>query len=536
MQWQTKQQLKELLCTLVEHPTVTLTEGEASFSEQLFYRLKKFPYFKKNEEFLNLHPLRDGRAVLTALVKKPNVSKTVILLSHFDVVDVQDYGYLKPLAFQPEQLTHELTQQKDRLPLQVVQDMEHGEWLFGRGIMDMKAGLTVQLSMLERAMKGEFDGNVLLLTVPDEEVNSEGMLAAVPALNELAKKHALTYQACVNSEPMFAKVPNDEDRYVYTGSIGKLLSGFFCKGIEAHVGEPFSGFNPNFMVSKINEKMELNPSFCEKAEGEVTPPPTNLMQKDLKEEYSVQTPHESVSMFNIFTMDRPFSQIHKQLLSVAQEAAKEIEEHLKKRAIAYSEMVPFEPLAHKVNVFTYEQLLEKAIERFGEQEVFRRLDYVASNRGELGDRDFSTKLVAELAALLSEDSPMIVLFYSPPFYPSVSSKEDELIENVCSNLIDFARDQYHIRLQRQYYFPGLSDLSFVQLRDSVNIDLLTTNMPLYGKGYSLPLEEMKEINVPVINVGPVGRDPHKWTERLDIQYTFEYLPELLSYTIESLLK
>lgn len=51
-------------------------------------------------------------------------------------------------------------------------DAESGDWLFGRGTMDMKAGLAVQLSMLERAMNGHFDGNVLLITVPDEEVNS----------------------------------------------------------------------------------------------------------------------------------------------------------------------------------------------------------------------------------------------------------------------------------------------------------------------------------------------------------------------------
>ena len=53
--------------------------------------------------------------------------------------------------------------------------------------MDMKAGLAVQFSMLERAMNGEFDGNLLLITVPDEEVNSQGMLEAVPVLKALER-------------------------------------------------------------------------------------------------------------------------------------------------------------------------------------------------------------------------------------------------------------------------------------------------------------------------------------------------------------
>ena len=85
---------------------------------------------------------------------------------------------------------------------------------------------------------------------------------------------------------------------MYTGSIGKVLARFFCKGIETHVGEPFSGLNANFMVSELNRLLELNSDYCEEVDGEVTPPPTNLMQKDLKEAYSVQTPHTAVSLFN----------------------------------------------------------------------------------------------------------------------------------------------------------------------------------------------------------------------------------------------
>ena len=45
----------------------------------------------------------------------------------------------------------------------------------GRGTMDMKCGLALQMAMIEQACEERFDGNVLLLAVPDEEVNSVGM-------------------------------------------------------------------------------------------------------------------------------------------------------------------------------------------------------------------------------------------------------------------------------------------------------------------------------------------------------------------------
>lgn len=537
MKWQTSEELKDLLCTLVEHPSITGTKEEVTFAEHLYYLLKSFPYFESHAEHLKLHSLRDGRQLLSALVKQKDTTDTVILLSHFDVVDITDYGHLEHLAFRPRELTNELQDLIDRMPKDAAKDVASGEWLFGRGSMDMKAGLTVQLSMLERAMNGEFDGNVLLLTVPDEEANSEGMLAAIPVIQDMAEQFSLTYKACINSEPMFAQYPNDDHHYIYTGSIGKILAGFFCKGIETHVGEPFSGLNANLMVSELNPLLELNESFCEVVEGEVTPPPTNLMQKDLKEEYSVQIPHESVTMFNLLMMNRSLDSLHQLLYETACKAAKQIEQTYKKREEQFRSKVPFEPRNRKVSVFTYQQLLQKAIERYGEAEVGRRIDYLQSNRGDVGDRDFSTKLVADLAALCQEEAPFIVLFYSPPFYPAVSSKGEELIENTVGGLTDYANKTYGVELTRLHYFPGLSDLSFLKLNeDPKTLYMLTSNMPLYGKGYYMPIQEMMKLNVPIINVGPLGKDAHKWTERLHLPFSFSVLPDLLSYTIHTLLK
>ena len=151
------------------------------------------------------------------------------------------------------------------------------------------------------------------------------------------------------------------------------------------------------------------------------------------------------------------------------------------------------------------------------------------------DRDFSTKLVGELVGLCKEYSPMIVLFYSPPYYPAVSSKENELIQKTVDRVVTHAKKVYQIDLKQQHYFPGLCDLSFVQLHDNrQSITRLTTNMPLYGNHFSLPLKEMKSLNIPVLNIGPVGRDPHKWTERLHIPYAFETYPELLCFSIKAI--
>ena len=131
-------------------------------------------------------------------------------------------------AFNPKKLTSMFYSHKDELPDHVREDIEHGDWLFGRGTMDMKCGLALQMAMIEQACEGRFDGNVLLLAVPDEEVNSVGMRAAVPRLLDLAREHNLDYKTVLNSEPMFSRHPGDQNKYIYTGSIGKVLPVFFA--------------------------------------------------------------------------------------------------------------------------------------------------------------------------------------------------------------------------------------------------------------------------------------------------------------------
>ncbi|MCA1030636.1 M20/M25/M40 family metallo-hydrolase [Bacillus timonensis] len=535
--WQSKEQLIDLLSVLVEHASISGSSEEVAIAEYIYMQLRSLPYYEEFPEHVQLHPLEDGRQFVTSLVKKEKAKDTVILLSHFDVVDVEDYGGWKNLAFRPKDLTNEFYRHHEEMPIDVQTDIQNGEWLFGRGTMDMKAGLTLHMSMIERAIGGEFDGNVLLLTVPDEEVNSAGMISAVPVLTELAQKYDLTYTACLNAEPMFSKYPGDPHNYIYTGSIGKVLPCFFCYGKETHVGEPFAGLNANYMASEISKLIELNTDFCEKINGETTPPPTNLMQKDLKEEYSVQIPHSAVTVFNVMAMEKSLKDITDLLLKQAKEAATKIEEYYLKRAEQFAKLEPFIPRKLSVNVFTYEELHELAIQKFGEAEIQRRQNYLLTNRNGLGDRDFSTKLVQDLASLCKEHAPMIVLFYSPPFYPSVCSSEDSLIRYVVQSLIKYADEQFSLPIQEQHYFPGLSDLSFVGMKESEkSIQSLVGNMPLYEKGYSLPIEDLKKLNIPVINVGPVGKDAHQWTERLDLNFTFTKLDKLISFTIHRLLQ
>jgi arginine utilization protein RocB len=533
MKWQTTQQLKQLLCRLVEYPSISGTEAEVLLAQYIAEQLLTLDYFQGNNEFVQLHPTGDGRYFVTALVKKAEqVRDTVILVSHFDVVDVQDYGAWKDAAFSPEELTKRFYEQKQQLPADVQADIEEGEWLFGRGVMDMKCGLALHMSMIEQACHGKFDGNLLLLAVPDEEVNSAGMRAAVPVLVEMAEKYGLTYRLVLNSEPMFTRYPGDKTNYIYTGSIGKVLPGFYCYGKETHVGEPFSGLNANFMAAQIANELELNTDFCEVFCGEVSPPPTNLLQTDLKEDYSVQIPHRAVTLFNLFLYKRSLADVTNLLIAAAKRAAKRIEERYNVEASRFAKLEKSTPKPLSVNVFTFAELRQKAVDMVGFKKVEQLEASVLSKETAKDDREKTIKLVDRLAMLCKDLAPMIVLFYAPPYYPAVSASSDPLVQRLVAKLQKYAQEKHGISLVQQHYFGGISDLSYAGLQQSsTSLQAFTENMPMWNRGYHLPLSALAKFNVPVLNVGPIGRDAHQWTERLNVPFAFEVVKEWLEYTI-----
>lgn len=182
-----------------------------------------------------------------------------------------------------------------------------GEYLFGRGAMDMKAGLALHVALhvalLERASAERWPINVVLLAVPDEEVNSAGMRAAVERLQELADDHRLTYVLFLNSEPSFPARPGDATRYVYSGSIGKIMPSVLINGRETHAGTPMSGLTSTFVASYVSRTMEFSEAFRETVHGETTPLPVTLDQHDRRDGYSTQTPFRTSALYNVFVMD-----------------------------------------------------------------------------------------------------------------------------------------------------------------------------------------------------------------------------------------
>lgn len=526
-QWHTPERLQELLCELVGWDSVTRTAGEARFARQLADRLRTVPWFAERPDALTLDAIDHGRACVAATYRHPEVADTIVLMSHFDTVDTVDYGALEHLARDPASLTAAYADDPDQLDADAAADAASGGYLFGRGTMDMKAGLALHMALIERAAAEQWPISLVLLAVPDEEADSTGMRSAVEGLRDLARDHDLRYVLFLNGEPSFPAHPGDDTRYLYTGSIGKIMPSVLCYGRETHAGTPMSGLTSSFIASYVTQAMEFSDAFRERVHGETTPVPVTLDQHDRRDGYSTQTPFRTSALYNVFVMEQSAGDVMRRFERVVRHAAERC-------VVAYRSACArdgVEPIG-ALRVLRFEELRAHAVERLGLAAV-GELTAAAVAGGADDLREQSLRIVDVLLAACRELTPAIVLSFAPPYYPPVNSTDDELVATCVARVQQQARDRFDTDVVQSHFFNGISDLSYVGYRGGpTGTSAYERNTPGFGTTYTIPFEAMAELDAPVLNVGPFGKDPHKRTERLHVRSAFHELPELLADLVQ----
>lgn len=341
---------------------------------------------------------------------------------------------------------------------------------------------------------------------------------------------------------MTAEYEGDQSKYIYMGTVGKVMPTFFIVGKETHVGEAFRGLDPNQLAAQITQRINLNPEFSDREAGMAAMPPVSLQQRDQKTEYSTQIAKTAVLFFNCVTYHSTPDQILARMRQAAEECFRQVIEQLNQRYQTYCAMLgrAAAPLPWSPRAMTYQTLYD-AVRR----EVGPGLDQMVQEKcGELS-RDpaldacgRTTKLVEYVHSHWSDQDPVIIVYLKPPYYPHVSvrgetEKERELLAAV-GRAIQAAGPEEGIVCKD--FFPYISDLSYGAAPGNPEIvQALEHNIPGYGHLYRLPLREMAKLQIPALNIGPFGYDAHKWTERLEKRYSFQVTPELVRQTVFGLL-
>ncbi|OLO42184.1 peptidase M20 [Alkalihalophilus pseudofirmus] len=534
---------------LVNIESIVNSDGEKEISQAIYTLVSSFPYFINNPTFVTKQKTIDDeqeRYNVIAFVKgtKKKSDKTVILMGHMDTVGIDDFNQLKDKACYPEELMKAL--KTEDLPPMVENHLNSGDYLFGRGVLDMKSGVASHLYLLKYYSEHpeELEGNLLLVVECDEEDGSHGILSALKELKSLKDEHHFDYVAAINSDFVSPRYEGDVNRYIYKGTVGKLLPSFFVTGAETHVGSCFEGIDPNFIAAELTKQISYNPELCNEAFGETTVPPVSLKQMDLKPTYTVQTALSAYVYYNFFIHSWSPKDVLWLLKEQAEIAFDNALTEFKSKYQQFSQASnqPYFEFSWKPRVFTYEEMNQLLIEEYGYEYVNHMSEFKEQLllNTELDTRMFAARVVEEAWKWMSDRSPAIILFYSSLYSPRIevtgkNEKEENLIDSLEQAITDIQPD-YDYPIATRNFFPYISDMSFVALSDDDDgINAVSNNNPSWGTKHYVNYQDIRDINVPVINIGPYGFDAHKQYERMELKYSLEIVPNLTNNVIQNLL-
>jgi arginine utilization protein RocB len=490
---------RDIALKLTSWPSVTGTQDEAAFSDRLLTYLTHLGFDTHWKE-----PIPgDSLDRSNVFVLKRGVSpRCIVLAGHFDTVPISDYGDFEGLALNAVVLRDAMIAKLEKTgeSALALADLKSGDFLPGRGLLDMKSGVAAGLAAME-----DYEGECSLLFVatPDEEDRSAGMRAAAPIIGKIAEEQKLKIELVINLDAISDQGDGAAGRVAAMGSIGKQLVTAFVVGKEAHACYPQDGANSAYMAAELLTEFEMAPELAEVSGNEMAAPPTALYAKDLKAGYNVTTPAQTFVYWNTLQHERSGAEVLAISLRLAKRAVARAEAKLKREIPVMS----FAELKRKVPQSNF---LERAAE------LALRSDLDLPERARL-----LTQYVWSLSGLAG---PAVVIGFGSIPYPAVSLKNGKLSRVI----MDAAKAH---GLGTVNYFPGISDMSFVG-EASGDFAAIAENTPIWDSSFHL----VEPVGYPCINIGPWGRDYHHWLERLHAPYAFETLPRVLLSVIDAVFK
>lgn len=519
---------------VVGWPSVTGSLDEARFADKLKAELENWAVFHKNPDDLVRVPAPGvhDRASVMALVRGEG-RQTVILVGHFDTVSVDDYGDLAPLSGSPEELRRALVERlrESGANPQALDDLASGLFLPGRGMLDMKSGLAAGLAVLEHfSLQRERHGNLLLIACPDEEENSSGMRSVAEMLPGYLFEHGLEAKLAINLDATIDNEDGVSGRIVAMGCIGKVLLSALVVGKEGHACYPLHGVNAAYLAAELVAEMEYAPELGEVAGKSFASPPTVLGIKDLKPAYNVTLPSAVWCFWNVLMHQRKAAEIMSAAEAIAARTATRAAEKMKARASAIAGgQVPGEAW-QAIPVLTYATLVERAqstSESFAGDLAAeaRRLIH----RSDLDLPSRSRQIMEFVWKRSGLEPPAIVLCIGSMPYPAVTWPTGlDAVEAAISQATAETSAAHDCGISIHPFFPAIADMSFIGPIDEDDLKVVAANTPLWGSSITWPAHGSAQAPLPVINVGPWGRDYHHWLERTHDGYSFRVLPDLVA--------
>lgn len=513
--------VRDLTLSLVAFPSINGTPGEAAMGDKLAEILRTLPARRPIEVSTvpaDHDPLH--RPVVFGRLRGRGGRTAVLMLGHYDVVDVQDFGQLRDLAFDPLALTRWYGEHGAG---EIREAAQSGDYLFGRGVLDMKGGIATCIATIER-LAGEDppEGDLIVALAPDEEANSVGVKTVRRVCGEMQRSEGLRFVAALNTDSTSPASPQDPHRYGYTGSIGKLLPAVFLGAVPTHATRLAQGFaDPAALLGRVLAHLTAHPDLVDRYGEQTAAPPVVLHVEDSRRGYDVQTLNWAWGYLNLLTMSRTPTEVMARLLALTREglglARRELSDRLASLGLGGVPEIP---------VLPFSALLERLRRERADADAV--LAQALALPPDLDLRQRARQVVEDVWRALGSE-PMAVVFFAQDIMPRVLSDDARLMAAFAAVLRRHGLAETFIT---RPIYQGISDMSFLAASpDDAHLDAFRADYPLAHATPALP----QAPEMPMLEIGPSGFDPHQPTERVQVGWSFDTMPAVVLDLVQTLL-
>lgn len=535
-QWNPGPRVRDVSCRLVGWGSETGSAGEAEFAARLAGLLREIPYFRDHPDQVRLVESHgDPMTYSVVAIVRGKGRRALAMAGHYDVVSIDNYRELAPLAFMPDELMKALIADLQGRPLgsseqRALEDFRSGDFLPGRGLLDMKSGIAAGIAVLEDfAADPDRLGNLVLVATPDEERGSRGMRSLRDALPAIARDFGVDIEAGINLDATSDQRDGAEGRSIYRGTIGKALPFALVVGHSSHASYPFEGISAQLIASEITRAVEANPALCDGTGGEISPPPICLEAKDLRGGYEVTTPERVWVAFNWLSHGWTAGELLERFRQVVETAMAAAIDQFNRHARHYATMVGSDAAVVAAAPLVSVAELRERVERAGGAGAIARLKGIEQDLLAIDDPLAKTRrLVGAMVTEAGLVGPAIVYGFSSLVYPATHLSRQEG-GRAFAEAIEAARLDREAAggstLRYREYFTGISDMSFFGHRPTDADHAVIAGNTCVRELVDRPGRDA--LTFPVVNIGPWGREFHQRLERVHMPYAFDELPRFI---------
>lgn len=502
---------------LVAIPSITRTSGDEIISHTIYNTVAEFTYFKTHPDYLNYITHDDQKNhSFTAFVRRDVLTtQTLVVMCNTDTSSNEVFGTLKSYAFKSDELKEKLkTLQLSAEQLSKINDPNN---VYGLGSFENKAPIAGMLILLKYFTERLWELPVNLLFICNSESlnGHEGIRTCLSYIHELIneQKIDLTLALTFKPESMFN---NSKALSLYTANMGKVEAGFYIFGEGTDSEQPFKGFSPTLVASKIIEEIELNPEITSSLSNRAIAPTFNYLHT--YNNRSPNTPDAVHLSFNFPFINLNLLDLVENLKQVAANAIEKTAFYTenRERQFCISNDLVFEDIAREAEVLSFNDLFYRASLHYkgNLKSAIEGLIQKCANE-DLSNHDIIKTIIERLNELARLPRPSIVVFFGNDFIPQQQLRRSNSLDRELYIKINHAVEDFNKAREMQINIENecpANDNCFIR---PVGIDVA---LKVLKDECPMPISTFYNLSAPGITFTYKGGDLYRALEHVDKRF------------------